>query len=373
MPWLIRRLGLDRAVAGKEEVAAPEARPLVAPGELPSRTAANPRIPLLLAGPAGRDDRARWRWSSSSAGRSTTSPGDTMGAEGSRAPARAHRPRPVRAAVPADAGHRLDRRPGRPALDRPRLGRARARLRACRSPGLAWTHTTTLAAAVRRRRLARRRPRLRRPGAWRARAEPRPARDPAPRHRLVLDRLAESGRSSARRSAAISTPARRTRPMRPARCCSPSSLVGLFTDPARSRGPRSTRGPNPWAQMVDGLRYVRHNRLVLGAHHPRPVRGAARRRDGDAAGLRPRHPPRRARRASAICARAPAVGATLTALFFSVRPLEAQRRRQDAAARSACSARRRSSSACRARCRCRSPASRCSARPTCSRSMSASR
>src|SRR5205809_2769284 len=25
------------------------------------------------------------------------------------------------------------------------------------------------------------------------------------------------------------------------------------------------RGPNPWAQMVEGLRYVRHNRLVLGA------------------------------------------------------------------------------------------------------------
>src|SRR4051794_23761115 len=25
------------------------------------------------------------------------------------------------------------------------------------------------------------------------------------------------------------------------------------------------RGPNPWAQMVEGLKYVRHNRLVLGA------------------------------------------------------------------------------------------------------------
>ena len=25
------------------------------------------------------------------------------------------------------------------------------------------------------------------------------------------------------------------------------------------------RGVNPWAQMVEGLKYVRHNRLVLGA------------------------------------------------------------------------------------------------------------
>ena len=39
--------------------------------------------------------------------------------------------------------------------------------------------------------------------------------------------------------------------------------------PARDRpgrpARRSQRGPSPWAQMVEGLRYVRHNRLVLGA------------------------------------------------------------------------------------------------------------
>jgi len=29
--------------------------------------------------------------------------------------------------------------------------------------------------------------------------------------------------------------------------------------------PEIARGPSPWAQMVEGLRYVRHNKLVLGA------------------------------------------------------------------------------------------------------------
>ena len=43
-----------------------------------------------------------------------------------------------------------------------------------------------------------------------------------------------------------------------------TALVGLFLIPPVGR-PDIARGPNPWAQMVEGLRYVRHNRLVLGA------------------------------------------------------------------------------------------------------------
>src|SRR3954467_6310987 len=42
------------------------------------------------------------------------------------------------------------------------------------------------------------------------------------------------------------------------------SLAGLFAIGPVTRT-EINRGPNPWAQMVEGLRYVRHNRLVLGA------------------------------------------------------------------------------------------------------------
>src|SRR5437868_7558708 len=42
------------------------------------------------------------------------------------------------------------------------------------------------------------------------------------------------------------------------------SLTSLFAIGPVAR-PEMTRGPNPWTQMVDGLHYVRRNRLVLGA------------------------------------------------------------------------------------------------------------
>ena len=54
---------------------------------------------------------------------------------------------------------------------------------------------------------------------------------------------------------------------------------------------------------------------------PRPVRGVARRSDSNAAGLRPRRSPCRTGRLGHLRA-APAVGATLTAAFFSIRPLK---------------------------------------------------
>src|SRR5947199_1629327 len=41
-------------------------------------------------------------------------------------------------------------------------------------------------------------------------------------------------------------------------------LAGLFAIGPTART-RLDRGPNPWEQMVEGLRYVRRNRLVLGA------------------------------------------------------------------------------------------------------------
>src|SRR5205085_3564438 len=41
-------------------------------------------------------------------------------------------------------------------------------------------------------------------------------------------------------------------------------LVGLFAIGPIART-QIDRGPNPWGQMVEGLRYVRRNRLVLGA------------------------------------------------------------------------------------------------------------
>ena len=111
---------------------------------------------------------------------------------------------------------------------------------------------------------ARRRPRLCRTGAWRAGAQSRPAQNAAPRHRDVVDRLAEPERSSARRSAAISTPSR-LRALCGKRRAVRRSLVGLIAIRPMRSDRTYARAANPWAQMVEGLRYVRHNRLVLGA------------------------------------------------------------------------------------------------------------
>ena len=94
--------------------------------------------------------------------------------------------------------------------------------------------------------------------------------------------------------------------------CSPSR---------RSRGPRSKREQSPWRQMVEGLAYVRRNRLVLGAISLDLFAVLL----GGATAMLP------------VFARdilhvgpeglgqlraAPAVGATLTAMFFSIRPLK---------------------------------------------------
>jgi MFS family permease len=80
------------------------------------------------------------------------------------------------------------------------------------------------------------------------------------------------------------------------------------------------RGPSPWAQMVEGLRYVRHNRLVLGAISLDLFAVLL----GGATAMLPvfaRDFLHAGPEGLGHLRAAPAVGATLTAAFFSARPL----------------------------------------------------
>lgn len=84
---------------------------------------------------------------------------------------------------------------------------------------------------------------------------------------------------------------------------------------------RLERGPNPWAQMVDGLSYVRHNRLVLGAISLDLFAVLL----GGATAMLPvfaRDVLHAGSEGLGHLRAAPAVGATLTAAFFSARPLK---------------------------------------------------
>jgi MFS family permease len=81
------------------------------------------------------------------------------------------------------------------------------------------------------------------------------------------------------------------------------------------------RGRNPWKQMVDGLRYVRHNRLVLGAISLDLFAVLL----GGATAMLPvfaRDVLHAGPEGLGHLRAAPAVGATLTAAFFSIRPLK---------------------------------------------------
>jgi MFS family permease len=83
------------------------------------------------------------------------------------------------------------------------------------------------------------------------------------------------------------------------------------------------RRPNPWAQMVEGLKYVRHNRLVLGAISLDLFAVLL----GGATAMLPvfaRDVLHAGPEGLGHLRAAPAVGATLTAAFFSVRPLKHQ-------------------------------------------------
>ena len=81
------------------------------------------------------------------------------------------------------------------------------------------------------------------------------------------------------------------------------------------------RRPNPWAQMIEGLRYVRHNRLVLGAISLDLFAVLL----GGATAMLPvfaRDVLHSGPEGLGHLRAAPAVGATLTAAFFSARPLK---------------------------------------------------
>jgi MFS family permease len=98
------------------------------------------------------------------------------------------------------------------------------------------------------------------------------------------------------------------------------SLVGLFAIGPVAR-PEINRGPNPWAQMVDGLHYVRRNRLVLGAISLDLFAVLL----GGATAMLPvfaRDVLHAGPEGLGHLRAAPAVGATLTAAFFSIRPLK---------------------------------------------------
>jgi MFS family permease len=84
---------------------------------------------------------------------------------------------------------------------------------------------------------------------------------------------------------------------------------------------RLERGPNPWAQMIEGLRYVRRNRLVLGAISLDLFAVLL----GGATAMLPvfaRDVLHAGPEGLGHLRAAPAVGATLTAAFFSIRPLK---------------------------------------------------
>jgi MFS family permease len=85
--------------------------------------------------------------------------------------------------------------------------------------------------------------------------------------------------------------------------------------------PGLARGPNPWAQMVEGLHYVRRNRLVLGAISLDLFAVLL----GGATAMLPvfaRDVLHSGPEGLGHLRAAPAVGATLTAAFFSARPLK---------------------------------------------------
>jgi MFS family permease len=99
-----------------------------------------------------------------------------------------------------------------------------------------------------------------------------------------------------------------------------AALAGLLAIPPV---PRTGIGNsvNPWAQMVEGLRYVRRNRLVLGAISLDLFAVLL----GGATAMLPvfaRDVLHAGPEGLGHLRAAPAVGATLTALFFSVRPLK---------------------------------------------------
>ena len=98
------------------------------------------------------------------------------------------------------------------------------------------------------------------------------------------------------------------------------ALVCLLAIPAVER-PEIGREQSPWRQMVEGLAYVRRNRLVLGAISLDLFAVLL----GGATAMLPvfaRDVLHVGPQGLGVLRAAPAVGATLTAVFFSIRPLK---------------------------------------------------
>jgi len=98
------------------------------------------------------------------------------------------------------------------------------------------------------------------------------------------------------------------------------ALIGLMIIPPVPRT-ELTHSKNPWAQMVEGLKYVRQNRLVLGAISLDLFAVLL----GGATAMLPafaRDVLHAGSEGLGHLRAAPAVGATLTAAFFSIRPLK---------------------------------------------------
>jgi MFS family permease len=98
------------------------------------------------------------------------------------------------------------------------------------------------------------------------------------------------------------------------------AVIGLLAIPPVPRS-ELTHKKNPWAQMVEGLRYVRHNRLVLGAISLDLFAVLL----GGATAMLPvfaRDVLHAGPEGLGHLRAAPAVGATLTAAYFSARPLK---------------------------------------------------
>jgi len=98
------------------------------------------------------------------------------------------------------------------------------------------------------------------------------------------------------------------------------ALLGLLAIPPVART-ELTHAKNPWAQMIDGLKYVRRNRLVLGAISLDLFAVLL----GGATAMLPvfaRDVLQAGPEGLGHLRAAPAVGATLTAAFFSIRPLK---------------------------------------------------
>ena len=100
------------------------------------------------------------------------------------------------------------------------------------------------------------------------------------------------------------------------------SLFGLFRIPKLSNGTRR-KTAQPWQQMIEGLRYVRRNRLVLGAISLDLFAVLL----GGATAMLPvyaRDILHAGPEGLGHLRAAPAIGATLTAAFFAIRPLKSE-------------------------------------------------